>query len=154
MLPCLLVLGLALAADVKEGEDGPIAKDKWKSDYTEKTWGLKVKTVKYTTNQSPPDVNIVFEFTKDLKAEELKALKEALSQKEGGLEFCFFDEDGVIFAKAPAGYYAVQGDLSGMKGDAIRCRMSGSKDSPVSFIFVAEQAKKVSKVEFRPALPK
>jgi hypothetical protein len=153
MYTCL-VLALALFVQVKETEEGPIPKEKWKSDYTEKTWGLKIKTVKYTTNQSPPDVNVILEFTKDLTPEEVKTCKAALDRKEGALEFCFFDEDGVIFTKATYKNYVVLGDISGRKGDAIRCRMSIIRDGPLQFMTSRELARKVMKVEFRLPPPK
>jgi hypothetical protein len=152
MKTCLAVLPLILALQVQETEDGPIPKAKWKSDYTEKAWGLKVKTVKYTTNQSPSQVKVVLEFTKDLKPDELKAVKEAFERKEGSLEFCFFDEDGVIFVKASYMNFSVQGDISGMKGDSIRCTISAVG----MFVFLnnSDFGKKVTKVELRPAPPK
>lgn len=153
MQSCLVALALALPAQIKETEEGPIAKEKWKSDYTEKTWGLKFKTVKYPSDQS--EIRVVFEFTKNLQPDEVKALKAAFERKEGALEFCFFDEDGVIFTKATFQNYLVQGDISGMKGDAIRCTLPRiGKSSPLDFLSSPESVKKVSKVELRPPLPK
>jgi hypothetical protein len=155
MQACIVVaLALSLPCQVKDTEDGPVPKSKWKSDYTEKTWGLQLKTVKYTTSQQPAEIKVVLEFTKDLQADELKALKEAFTRKEGGLEFCFFDEDGVIFIKATSMDYGVAGDLSGVKGDAIRCVIGLPKNSPLLFLNSPEASKKVSKVELRPAQPK
>jgi outer membrane protein TolC len=129
----------------------PIPLAKWKSNYTEKAWGLKVKTVKYTTNQSPGQVKVVLEFTKDLAGDQLKAVKEAFARKEGSLEFCFFDEDEVIFAKATCKDFSVEGDFSGIKEDSIRCTIPAIG----IFLFLNDpvRAKQITKVELRPAPP-
>jgi hypothetical protein len=152
MKPFVAILPLVLVCQVQDTEDGPVPKPKWKSDYTEKTWGLKVKTVKYTANQSPAHVKVVLVFSKNLKADELKAVRDVFDRKEGSLEFCFFDEDGVIFAKATYMNFVVQGDISGMQGDAIRCVITANQNFP--FLNSADQGKKVSKVELRPPPPK
>jgi hypothetical protein len=125
-------------------------------------------------------VKVLFEFTKDLSAEEARALKEALPRTEtkdkrltvipGTLQFCFFDEDGVLLLKVGgemknnhARYY-VAGELTGKKGDVIRfhlgpianiSRGSVAVNALGRIIRAPERAKKISKVELRPQpLPK
>jgi hypothetical protein len=150
MTQTITILPLALASVLvlqgQKTEEGPIPRSKWKSDYTEKVWGLKLKSVKFT----PHHVKVVLEFTKNLEKKELEKVKEAFTGKSGSLEFCFFDQDGVIFSKAGALIdYAIQGEIAGMKGDAIRCVIA-ARDR-FSFLSSPEEAKTVAKVEFRPA---
>jgi hypothetical protein len=169
------------ALQLRETEEGPVPKEKWKSEYTEKTWGLKLKTVKYATDDlGLAEVRVVFEFTKDLDAEEVKSAKEAFTWKTGkgkdekeypGLQFCFFDQDDVLLLKVggasppPRGFpfYVIEGDFSGKKGDAIRCRMFTRAEvsrgrvvtNPLGNLLLSpERAKSISKVELRPQSPR
>lgn len=144
----MILLGVALFAQAQETSESTIPFEKWKSEFTEKTWGLKIKSVRV----GQYDVNVVLEFTKDLTPEEVKAAKEVFVRKEGCPEFCFFDEDNVIIAKAGFMNYTVQGDISGKKGDAIRCTI-GTRTPELMIVNDPMRAKKVTKVELRPANP-
>jgi hypothetical protein len=44
---CLAIAALCLGFQAQDTEKGPIPKEKWKADYTEKTWGLKIKAVDF-----------------------------------------------------------------------------------------------------------
>ncbi len=154
MRVCVLVLSLVVGVQATDTEDGPISKEKWKSDYTEKNWGLKFKTIKYTTNTIPREIHVLLEFAKDTNPNDIKAMNDAFQKKENAMEFCFFDQDGVIFTKVSFGHYTVRGELSGMKGDVVRCSMTCSKNGPLHFMNFPEVVKKVTKVELRPSMTK
>jgi hypothetical protein len=154
-----LILGIAaVALTVQVGEQVcPIAKEKWKCDYPEKTWGIKIKAIKCTKNQLPETVSVILEFTKDLKGDELKTCKEVFERKnlndmKKGPEFCFFDQDGVIFTKAMGQNYIIHGDVSGIKGDAIRCDIKA--EGALKCLADEKLAQKVSKVDLRPSSQK
>jgi serine/threonine protein kinase len=144
----------------KEKDDCPVPVEKWKGDYTEKTWGVKIKTVK---SSGTAGLNVVLEFTRDLKPDELQALKEALTQTTlagsgryasvvpapGRLEFCFFDEDGVMMTKVRN--YVVVGSLTGVKGDAFRCSLSIQRENAFNGVLLSpEEIKRISRGEIRP----
>jgi tetratricopeptide (TPR) repeat protein len=119
------VLALALA------QAGPNynldQKERWSAGYADKTWGLKIKSVKCEhfapDRKGTEEYRVVLEFGKDLKPDELKALRESIdpttSPAAGGkLEFQGFDDDGVVALRCTV--YTLQGELTGTKGDAFR----------------------------------
>ena len=93
---------------------------KCESEYLEKTWGIKCKSV---TDRSDT-LQLLMEFTKDV--DDLKAMREALTpprvtkkkEKEPTFHFHYFDSDNVQIGKEPVAGLA--GELSGKKGDAFR----------------------------------
>lgn len=160
------ILAVSLVLILQSSPEAPtIPQTKWKSDYTEKTWGLKLKSVKQARNQLPTVVSLVFEFTKDLTPEETIAVQKAFGKnaKMGeSLECCFFDEDGVLFHKIGGGAdgFSQIGEIQGVKGDAFRVTInggfpskSGSPPPPLHFLGDETKAGKISRVEFRLPVP-
>jgi hypothetical protein len=83
--------------------------------YLEKTWGLKVKSMKYS-EPTHDSVKITVEFTKDL--DELKGLAQEFGGGNSTLWFYSFDEEMVVLNKVKVG--GLEGELTGKKGDAFR----------------------------------
>ncbi|OAI52604.1 hypothetical protein AYO44_16520 [Planctomycetaceae bacterium SCGC AG-212-F19] len=119
--------------EVKETDktaNAPIPQDKWNLDYADKTWGIKLKTLKYVERIIPPPGNrdtspvshhykLLLEFTKDIASnEELMAIKQTLEMSRSpGVEFVVFDADNVVVAKFTRGI-TILSELTGVKGDA------------------------------------
>ena len=123
--PCSVCRPPVLKQEEKEGEvktPPPLPLEKWDFEYLTKTWGLKPKSVSHIGLKS--EYTFVFEFTKDLKPEEVKKLKEDLGHgKVGGsptLALYAFDKDNVAVEKRSD--FFVTGEVTGVKGDAIRMR--------------------------------
>jgi hypothetical protein len=151
MRASLLLLGLAFAP-VGETDEGPVAPEKWKSDHTEKAWGLKLKAVRYTTGITPAEVRVALEFTKDLTPEQGKALADSLTTKPTGLEFCFLDKEGACIYKVPGGRYRVEGDLAGKKGHVVRLRLVTEAGGPAAFLDAPGVGERIARVELRPGV--
>ncbi len=129
----LTTVTFSLALQIAQADTPPIPKERWSGGDAEKTWGIKVKNVHYTppaagTRGATGKYDVILEFTKDLMAEELKAVQDGfatpkrIKDDNGKLQFHFFDQDGVVIAKCTSytSGYQVQGDLTGRKGDAFR----------------------------------
>jgi hypothetical protein len=133
---------LLLVVPQSDDVDGLDAKEKWSAGYAEKTWGLTVKSVK-RDQRRPDQRRVVFEFGKDLKPEELAALRASIISAPKGpgakLEFQFFDADGVVAYRSNK--YEIEGELTGTKGDAFR--------AVVLTLNSARPAVKIMKVELR-----
>jgi hypothetical protein len=120
-----LAFGATCRADDKKDEAVPVAVDQ-----LEKAYGIKVKSVKTTELQKEGKTNITvtLEFTKDVP--DVTELKKVLVTYPGGqlpkgtmidsvpLVFHIFDKDNVSLGKHLI--WAIEGDLSGVKGDAFR----------------------------------
>lgn len=188
MCVCFAILTLSLAFQVAESDTPPIPKERWTAEYTEKMWGIKIKNVKYILYKPPERLVaarkpvaylqggyyvLVLEFTKDLKADELKSVRrgfEPIQSKRRSktkahkrdddpdttlknspnnqLEFHFFDEDRVVVDKCKnggSGYRIVEGDLTGRKGDAFRIIIDATFDKKLQ----PPLAAKIKKVEIR-----
>lgn len=113
---------LAAAQEKKEpaADDG---KPKFVVDQFEKAWGIKLKSmaVKEDAARSGCVVTLTLEFTKD--ANDAKELERAFARStrtgnEIRVIFYLFDEDNVSLGKFT--HDSVQGELTGVKGDAFR----------------------------------
>ncbi len=149
MRALLGVLMLSVAAQAADPEPCPIPKDRCNAGDGEKLWGLKVCGANYKNSKRPAYFGLAVEFGKDLDADELKALGDALQRRNvnGGakLEVHFFDEDGVVAYKSHN--YGVQGDVTGRAGDAFRIAVPLVE--ALEPLATPEQAAKVKKVELR-----
>ena len=133
---CFLALGMPAAMAV--GQE--VKKDDITYDmkHLEKIFGLKFKSAKLAQGKTKDDtlVTITLEFTKDcpetsgvFAAGGLQEMRKSFAGKEASmgafsstgpmvLKCYLFDADGVAFAKQPPGQ--IQGEVSGVKGDAFR----------------------------------
>jgi hypothetical protein len=159
----LLGILLLVSPQAADTENCPIPKSKWNAGDGEKAWGLKVKTVKCNPSVSPTAYRVVFEFSKDLKGEELRQIRLAFpapsSPNTGAppaksppsdekdrpvrIEIHFFDEDGVVIERCQS--YSVEGEITGKMGDAFRVLLTFADRSASR----NGQAPKISKVELR-----
>jgi len=149
----VFAVSLPLLADEEKKKD---AKDDIKVDlsYLEKTWGIKCKSHRIADSpgrQGDKQVTFLLEFTKDV--ENLEELRAAFKVKVNMLGpvivrdaptswplwFYFFDEDNVVVYKSPPN--AIEGEISGKKGDVIRVRVVH---------ITSNDFKKILKVEARP----
>jgi hypothetical protein len=92
-----------------------------KVDYLDKTWGLKSKSYKVNSYRSCSDITLVLEFTKDVPnlSEIRQALGIGAKERSTALVWLYiFDEENVVVGKTKD--YLVYGELTGVKGDAIR----------------------------------
>jgi hypothetical protein len=118
----------------------PIPKEKWDLSYAEKAWGVTLKSVSYEDNRKPPLYKLVLEFTKDINGEERQAIYGALNSAPRmvrTVDFYFLDADNVVMTHHSQ--FAVEGEVTGKKGDAFRLLV----------VPAADQFKAV-KVELRP----
>jgi hypothetical protein len=154
---------LLVAFQAADTENCPIPKNKWNAGDGEKAWGLKVKTVKCNVTGNPTTYRVVFEFSKDLKGEELRQVRLAFpapstpntgtaqaksppadeKDRPTRIEVHFFDEDGVVIERCQN--YTVEGEITGKMGDAFRVLLAFSDRSASR----KGQASKISKVELR-----
>jgi len=90
--------------------------------YWENAWGFKKKSVsvELTENADLARVVYVIEFGKDVRNYDLDALQKLFFVPGVQVRHVFFDEDNIaINAVVPTGYL-IQGDISGVTGDALR----------------------------------
>ncbi|QJW95652.1 hypothetical protein [Frigoriglobus tundricola] len=154
----LLVAGSTHAQDKKSDP-------KLTVENLEQGFGLKMKSVAYNAPKPPPktrtlvsgdkpadktDIVITFEFTKGVTdVRQLLWLHESFAPSAGvpfafnqlPLIFHFFDEDNVCIEKAVIS--SIEGDLSGIKGEAFRIILSGP----------TEVFKRAKRIEARYYLP-
>jgi hypothetical protein len=93
------------------------------TDYLEKSWGLNSKSYKVDASPSFSDITLVLEFTKDVPnlSEIRQALGIGAKDRDTALVWLYiFDEENVVVGKTKD--YRVYGELTGVKGDAIRVR--------------------------------
>jgi hypothetical protein len=113
--------------------------------YLKQTWGLECKSQKVERNYGlggGMQMTFRLEFTRDLP--NLKEIREQLTAREpkssdSALWFYFFDGDNVVIYKTPPN--KIEGEVTGVKGDAIR----------VSIFAIGEDIlEKTQKIEVRP----
>ncbi len=131
---CFVLGALALLTADARAQDKP-ADLKVVTDQLEKAFGLKFKSIVVAdrTLAPAPEMVLTFEFTKDLP--DKKALKEAFAatgKKPDKLDkhvlvFHLFDADNVSLTKY--GIVSVEGELSGVKGDAFRVLIYYDRDA-------------------------
>src|SRR5205823_4343291 len=111
----VLFLGVAFGQD-KTSDQPPIPPDKWNLEYADKTWGLKMKSVSYSTERK--SYTFVVEFSKDLNPDELRVVRAAFPARDSGeskiLVFYFFDKDNVVLTKQAR--FDTTTELTGVKG--------------------------------------
>lgn len=106
-------------------EVSSIPLENWDCSYAEKKWGVKLKSAEpyWTTAHK-----LLFEFTKDV--EDKQGLREAFPvparNRTPSAVWYFFDKDNVVISKA---YHdSIEGELTGIKGDAFRVVVIPSQD--------------------------
>lgn len=110
-------VGTSHAEDKKDG-----AQIKVVVDHLDTSWGIKFKSVTAKDSESKTEIKITLDFTQDVT--EPSKMREALGSlsPNGPMDplvvFHLFDEDNVSMGK----YFikSIEGDLSGIKGDAFR----------------------------------
>jgi hypothetical protein len=128
---CLLLACLLVGRTASEGtKEEAIKLD---DAALEKAFGLKLKAIKVQQGRTEGDtlITMTLEFTKDVPARgkqlavrgrDLASLRSLFAGKQSSgkmlLRLYFFDAEDVAFAKQPPG--KIEGEVSGMKGDAFR----------------------------------
>ncbi len=114
----LLVLATAVVNSTAQDTKKDDVQIKCEAAYLEKTWDIKLKSVKIVPGSKPnfKAAQIVLEFGKDL--DNVADLQAAVSGSKGKLMFYLFDEDNVVVTKI--GFTRQEGLLTGKKGDAFR----------------------------------
>ena len=112
----LLVLAVPSMAQTEKATD-----IKCDMGYLEKTWGVKLKNFAIVENNGVTSMKLLLEFTKDV--EDLQGMRQALTPPPPKsvnpvIFYHYFDKDGVRVGKVIP--HSLQGELSGMKGDAFR----------------------------------
>lgn len=89
----------------------------WNLEYLDKTWGIKVKSIKVEGNER----KLLMEFGKDVETD-LNEMRKAFYQQSAGFKFYLFDEDNVVIGTA-INISVNLDELTGKKGDAFRLSM-------------------------------
>ena len=113
--------------------------------YLKQTWGLECKSQKVERNNGPGgsmQMTFRLEFTRDVP--NLKEIREQLTAREpkssdSALWFYFFDGENVVVYKTPPN--KIEGEVTGVKGDAIRVTIFALSDPLLD---------KTQKIEARP----
>ena len=123
------------------------------ASYLEKTGALKLKSATKGSATNPAKrvfmtMNVVMEFSKDLQEKELAEIKQLLNGSPRKFRFVPLDADGVAVPIPPglsggAANWLIEGDLSGVKGDAFRFKV----------IFDSDTTPKIKTVTIRPVEP-
>jgi hypothetical protein len=121
------------------------------ASHFEKVPGIKVKSysVNRITNRADTkflQITLLLEFAKDVKDEELKAVKDAFTVDSSKFEFVALDGDSVVIAHGPSAgpaNYVIEGEMTGAKGDAFRLKIG----------FDSVVTAKAKKVVVREAVP-
>ena len=133
---CMLATTAVGQKAKKEGaiiqKEGAIIKDGIAYDMNlQKSFPIKLKGVKLEqgrerTTEGATLITLTLEFTNNTQKSYLSSLRKLFAgeQTSSGTQLrCnFFDEDGVVFTKLPPG--KMEGEVSGMKGDAFRMSLS------------------------------
>jgi hypothetical protein len=131
----------------------PIPAEKWNFEYAEKTWGIKLKQVKYVQGDYwTSEYRILLEFTRDLTAEELALIKPTDDGRSRfvpqNVAFVILDEESVPIGRIE--WSPVSADqMTGVKGDAfwVVCRRYSHDNSAGMSV---SGLKGVKRVELRP----
>ena len=136
--------------DQPKKDDTPIEVN---ASYLEKTGALKFKSASKGSVTNPAKrvfmtMNVVMEFSKDLQEKELTEIKQLLNASPRKFRFVPLDADGVAIPVAPgvsggAANWLIEGELSGVKGDAFRFKVG----------FDSDTTPKIKKVTIRPVEP-
>jgi hypothetical protein len=113
--------------------------------YLKQTWGLECKSQKVERNYGAGggmQITFRLEFTRDVP--NLKEMREQFTAQgpnstDSALWFYFFDDENVVIYKTPPN--KIEGEVTGVKGDAIRVIIFAISDSVLE---------KTQKIEVRP----
>jgi hypothetical protein len=88
--------------------------------YLQNRWGLQLKSSSINpVGKGKVEIAMLLEFDRELTYQELAELHEAMGLRIKKIRLLFQDADNVIFNEAS---YRIDGEISGMQGDAIRLR--------------------------------
>src|ERR1700677_1364122 len=150
----IIIVGLILAAaswELRASEDKDKEKEKTAPKagagdftYLQRYWGLQLKDSailpvrKTKFDGDYVDIELLFEFEKDLTFSELYELRDALTSAK--MHFVVQDKNNIIFAESKT--FKVEGQITGFKGDAILIRTEDVR--PATFLraqkMIARQA--------------
>jgi hypothetical protein len=139
----LLIVSSSALADDEKKENGP----KVDLSYLRNMWGLECKSQKverYFGGGGGKQITFRLEFTRDVPNNFKERLREQLTARESkssdaALWFYFFDGENVAVYKTPPN--KIEGEVTGVKGDAIRLSIVAISD---------EILDKAQKIEVRP----
>jgi hypothetical protein len=142
-----LIIGITftlLAVPCARGQDAPLPSLAIQSDlsYLENAWGMK--KLAFTAELFRPEdrkpigkvvpmgrITYTMAFDRDIRNYDLDALHRLFTPQEGKLRHLFFDANNIaINSIVPIGYL-IQGELSGVKGDAVRVTIDFGHDMEI-----------------------